>query len=252
MHRLRILVADDEARMQAYYRTVLDAAGHEVVGAACTGRDLVAQCGQLKPDLVISDIKMPDMDGIEAAEQIYRTSAIPVILVSAHHDQDLIDRALANHVMAYLIKPIKQADLEPAIAIALRRFEEFEAMRKETADLRAGAHRPQGHRASQARLDGNGSPGRAVGISPLAKAGQRKESQADRHRPYGAHCPRSDAPPPLATFSACRDLTSPKRQRGTSGAVASVGHAIPHSGNTELHRHPPAVGTRRGGRRGGK
>jgi two-component system, response regulator PdtaR len=133
---MRILVADDEARMQTYYRTVLEAAGHDVVGTAGTGRDLVEHCGRLKPDLVISDIKMPDMDGIEAAEQIYRTSAIPVILVSAHHDQDLIDRALANHVMAYLIKPIKQADLEPAIAIALTRFAEFEAMRKETADLR--------------------------------------------------------------------------------------------------------------------
>jgi two-component system, response regulator PdtaR len=136
MQRLRILVADDEARMQVYYRTILTAAGHEVVGAAGTGRELVEQCGKLAPDLVISDIKMPDMDGIEAAEQIYRTAAIPVILVSAHHEQDLIDRALANHVMAYLIKPIKQPDLLPAIAIALRRFAEFEALRKETADSR--------------------------------------------------------------------------------------------------------------------
>ncbi len=136
MQRLRILVADDEARMQDYYRTILTAAGHEVVGVAGTGRDLVAQCDKLTPDLVISDIKMPDMDGIEAAGEIYRKAAIPVILVSAHHEQDLIDRALADHVMAFLIKPIKQGDLPPAIAIALRRFAEFEAMRKETADLR--------------------------------------------------------------------------------------------------------------------
>jgi two-component system, response regulator PdtaR len=133
---MRILVADDETRMQAYYRTVLVAAGHEVVGVATTGRELVEQCGKLAPDLVISDIKMPDMDGIEAAGQIYRTAAVPVILVSAHHEQELIDRALADHVMAYLVKPIKQAHLQPAIAIALRRFAEFEALRKETADLR--------------------------------------------------------------------------------------------------------------------
>ena len=85
---------------------------------------------------MISDIKMPDMDGIEAAGHIYRSAAVPVILVSAHHEQELIDRALADHVMAYLVKPIKQAHLEPAIAIALRRFAEFEALRKETADLR--------------------------------------------------------------------------------------------------------------------
>ena len=64
---LRILVADDEARMQDYYRTILAAAGHEVVGVASTGSDLVEQCGKLTPDLVISDVKMPDMDGIEAA-----------------------------------------------------------------------------------------------------------------------------------------------------------------------------------------
>jgi two-component system, response regulator PdtaR len=133
---LRILVADDEARMQAYYRTMLTAAGHEVAGVARTGRELVEQCGKLSPDLVISDVKMPDMDGIEAAAEIYRTAAIPVILVSAHHDQELIDRALADHVMVYLVKPVKQAHLEPAIAIALRRFQEFEALRKETASLR--------------------------------------------------------------------------------------------------------------------
>ncbi len=134
--QLRILVADDEARMQAYYRTILTAAGHEVAGVARTGRELVDQCRQLTPDLVISDIKMPDMDGIEAAGEIYRTAAVPVILVSAHHEQELIDRALADHVMAYLVKPIKQAHLQPAIAIALRRFQEFAALRKETADLR--------------------------------------------------------------------------------------------------------------------
>jgi two-component system, response regulator PdtaR len=133
---MRILVADDESRMQSYYRTVLTAAGHEVVGVARTGRELVEQCGKLTPDLVISDIKMPDMDGIEAAGEIYRTAAVPVILVSAHHEQELIDRALADHVMAYLIKPIKAAHLEPAIAIALRRFAEFQALRKETANLR--------------------------------------------------------------------------------------------------------------------
>ena len=133
---LRILVADDDARMQEYYRTMLAAAGHEVAGVARTGGELVEQCRQLSPDLVISDVKMPGMDGIAAAAEIYRTSAIPVILVSAHHDQELIDRALADHVMAYLIKPVKQAHLEPAIAIALRRFGEFEALRKETASLR--------------------------------------------------------------------------------------------------------------------
>jgi two-component system, response regulator PdtaR len=133
---LRIVVADDESRMQTYFRKVLPALGHEVVGVASTGRDLVELCRTLTPDLVITDVKMPDMDGIEAAGEIYRTIALPVILISAHHDNDLIERAEADHAMAYLVKPVKQAHLEPAIAIAMRRFGEFQALRKETEDLR--------------------------------------------------------------------------------------------------------------------
>ncbi len=133
---LRIVVADDEPRMQSYFRKVLPALGHEVVGVASNGRDLVAQCGALNPDLVITDVKMPEMDGIDAAGEIYRTSAIPVILISAHHEMDLIERAEADHAMAYLVKPVKQAHLEPAIAIAMRRFGEFQALRKDTEDLR--------------------------------------------------------------------------------------------------------------------
>jgi two-component system, response regulator PdtaR len=133
---LRIVVADDEPRMQGYFRKILPALGHEVVGVAGTGRELVKQCLALSPDLVITDVKMPDMDGIEAAGEIYRTAEIPVILISAHHDVDLIERAEADHAMAYLVKPVKQVHLEPAIAIAMRRFGEFQALRKDTEDLR--------------------------------------------------------------------------------------------------------------------
>src|SRR3989442_363259 len=79
---------------------------------------------------------MPDMDGINEAMEIYKTTAVPVILVSAYHDADLIGRAEADHIMGYLVKPIKQADLEPVIALALRRFEQFQALRREASDLR--------------------------------------------------------------------------------------------------------------------
>jgi response regulator NasT len=85
---------------------------------------------------VITDIKMPDMDGIDAASQICKDFPIPVILVSAYHDHDLVERAEEDHILAFLVKPIKQADLEPAIAIATRRFEQFQALRQEAADLR--------------------------------------------------------------------------------------------------------------------
>jgi response regulator NasT len=107
-----------------------------VVVAAGTGEELVAGCLSARPDLVITDIKMPDMDGIEAAVRLYQEMPVPVILVSAYHNADLIRRAEADHIMAYLVKPVKQADLEPAIALTTRRFEQFQELRKEAADLR--------------------------------------------------------------------------------------------------------------------
>jgi AmiR/NasT family two-component response regulator len=133
---LRIAVADDEPDMQDFFRTILPTLGHTVVAVASTGAELLEQCAAASPDLVITDIKMPDMDGIDAAVHLYRRAPLPVILVSAYHDPDLIKRAEADHILAYLVKPIKSADLEPALAIAMRRFEQFQALRKEAADLR--------------------------------------------------------------------------------------------------------------------
>jgi AmiR/NasT family two-component response regulator len=133
---LRIAVADDECDMREYFKKCLPRLGHQVVSVAETGRELVEQCRRSQPDLVITDIKMPDMDGIEAAIQIYKDRPIPVILVSAFSNPELIARAEAEHILGYLVKPIKQADLEPVIALAMRRFEQFEALRKEAADLR--------------------------------------------------------------------------------------------------------------------
>jgi response regulator NasT len=135
-HALRIVVADDEADMRDYFRKILPHLGHRLVAVAENGRELVQLCLEQRPDLVITDIKMPDMDGIDAAVEIYRTLPIPVILVSAYHDPELIARAEADHIMGYLVKPIKQSDLEPVIVLAMRRFEQFQALRKEAADLR--------------------------------------------------------------------------------------------------------------------
>jgi len=133
---LRIAVADDEPRMRQYYKEVLPLLGHQVVGAASTGAELVEQCRSTQPDLIITDIRMPDMDGIDAAAEVCRNRSIPVSLVSAYHDSVLIARAEQHHVMSYLVKPIKSDELQPAIAIAIRRFEEFQAMSKEATDLR--------------------------------------------------------------------------------------------------------------------
>jgi response regulator NasT len=133
---LRIVIADDEQDMRDYFQKLLPRLGHQVVAEAATGRQLVEMCQTHKPDMVITDIKMPDLDGIDAATQIYKDRPVPVILVSAFHDAELIARAEADHILGYLVKPIKQADLGPTIALAVRRFEQFEALRKEAADLR--------------------------------------------------------------------------------------------------------------------
>lgn len=133
---LRIVVADDERNMHEYLQEALPRLGHEVVGVAQTGRELVELCRKLQPDLVITDIKMPDMDGLAASEEICRETPIPVIVVSAYHDPQFIERATQNHVLAYLLKPIRQHDLEPAISMAMRRFEQFQTLRRETTDLR--------------------------------------------------------------------------------------------------------------------
>jgi AmiR/NasT family two-component response regulator len=133
---LRIVVADDEPDMREYFQKLLPRLGHQVVGTAENGRELIELCRAQQPDLVITDIKMPDVDGIDAAGQIYRERAVPVILVSAYHDAELIARAEADHVLGYLVKPIKPADLGPTIALAVRRFEQFQALSREAADLR--------------------------------------------------------------------------------------------------------------------
>ncbi len=135
-HSLRIAVADDEPRMREFYLEILPRLGHEVVCSAPTGTELIAGCAKSRPNLVITDVCMPDMNGIDAAREIWQREPLPIILVSAHDDPDLLERAGENHILAYLVKPIKRQDLQPAILIAARRFEEFQSLRKEATDLR--------------------------------------------------------------------------------------------------------------------
>lgn len=133
---LRITIADDEPRMRDFLWKALERMGHVVVSGARTGRELVEQCRTHQPDLVICDIKMPDMDGIDAVEEVYHFLAVPVILVSAFCDDELIRRASRKQILAYLVKPIKDADLRPAITVAMERFREFETLRSEATDLK--------------------------------------------------------------------------------------------------------------------
>lgn len=134
--KLRISVAEDEPDMREFFKDVLPRLGHELVSVAEDGRRLVEDCLQLEPDLVITDLKMPEMDGLEAAEEIYRHRPVPIIIVSAYHDEEFIRKAEQSHVFAYLVKPIRMSSLGPAIAVAMRRFEEFLGLQRETEGLR--------------------------------------------------------------------------------------------------------------------
>jgi len=133
--RPRILIADDEAIRLIALRMQLATLGMEVVGEATTGREAVALAREAAPDLVILDIKMPEMDGIEAARQITAARSVPIILLTAYSDQALIERAAAAGVFAYLVKPVAEEDLLPAILTARTRFAEFQELRKEVATL---------------------------------------------------------------------------------------------------------------------
>jgi len=133
---LRVVVADDTATMQKFYESLIPKLGHEVVAIASTGAELVRQCDELKPDLVITDVKMPDMDGLEAAAKIYEKQPMPIIVVSGYHDEELVQRAAAEHVLAYLLKPLDVNALAAQILIVMRRFEEFTILRMEANHYR--------------------------------------------------------------------------------------------------------------------
>jgi len=133
---LRIIVADDEPLLVEEISAYLNDMGHEVVATAASGKELIEKFADLKPDLLVTDIKMPDMDGLEATKQICRTTLVPVVVVSAYHDEEYIKRATEQCIMSYLVKPISKGSLKAALSLADRRFLEFEAVFKENADLK--------------------------------------------------------------------------------------------------------------------
>jgi two-component system, response regulator PdtaR len=160
---LRIAVADDEPVMCEYLEKTLPLLGHKVVAVATSGRELIDLCAKSEPELIITDIKMPDMDGIEAAGIVVQNRPVPVILVSAYHDPKLIERAGAEYVQAFLVKPIKQADLETSIGVALQRYEQFRALYREAQDLRqALADRKVIERAKGIVMNRTGQPEQAA------------------------------------------------------------------------------------------
>jgi two-component system, response regulator PdtaR len=133
--RRRVLIAEDEALIRLDLAEMLVEEGYEVVGEAGDGETAVRIAEELRPDLVIMDIKMPIMDGLAAAEKIAAARLAPVVILTAFSQRDLVERARAAGAMAYLVKPFQKSDLVPAIEIALSRFSEVSALETEVAGL---------------------------------------------------------------------------------------------------------------------
>ena len=136
MDSLRILIADNESIIRMDLKELLEEAGHEVIGEAADGLKAVELTRKLKPDLVIMDIKMPEMDGIAAAKLISNEKLAPVLLLTAYSQKEIVEKAKDSGVLAYLVKPVKESNLFPAMEIALSRFKEYMEIEQELLDLR--------------------------------------------------------------------------------------------------------------------
>jgi len=131
----RVLIAEDEALIRLDLAEMLSEEGFEVVGQAVDGEQAVEMATELRPDLVILDVKMPKKDGIDAAGEIVAEQIAPVVILTAFSQRELIERARDAGAMAYLVKPFSKADLLPAIELAVARYAETAALRAEVADI---------------------------------------------------------------------------------------------------------------------
>ncbi|MGL4648370.1 MAG: ANTAR domain-containing response regulator [Caldilineaceae bacterium] len=135
MERTRVIIADDESLIRMDLREMLTNLGYLVVGEAADGRSAVNLARELRPDIMIMDVKMPDMDGIEAAKVLTEERIAPVLLLSAYSQQELVQRARQAGVAGYLVKPFRESDLTPAIEVVLARFSEFRSLEREVQSL---------------------------------------------------------------------------------------------------------------------
>jgi len=136
LERTRVIIADDESIIRMDLREMLTNLGYLVIGEVGDGRSAVNLARELRPDVVIMDIKMPDLDGIDAAKMLTEERIAPVLLLTAYSQQELIERAKEAGVVGYIVKPFRESDLAPAIEVAVARFAEFRALEKEVGDLK--------------------------------------------------------------------------------------------------------------------
>lgn len=132
----RLLIVDDSVRSRIFLKKALQGLGCSVVGEAGEARGGLHLAHTLKPDLILMAVGLPDMDGITTAQQIMEKLPTPIVILTSHRDPETIRRATEAGVMAYLIKPVREEELQPAIELAIGRFREFTMLRQENADLK--------------------------------------------------------------------------------------------------------------------
>ncbi|MFC8181077.1 MULTISPECIES: ANTAR domain-containing response regulator [Nocardiaceae] len=132
---LRVVVAEDESLIRLDLVEMLREEGYEVVGEAADGQQAVDLAVELRPDLVIMDVKMPRRDGIDAASEIAEKRIAPVVILTAFSQRELVEKARDAGAMAYLVKPFSKADLMPAVELAASRYTEISSLESEIADL---------------------------------------------------------------------------------------------------------------------
>ncbi len=132
---MRILIAEDETIIRLDLRELLEQAGFEVCAEAKDGLEAVEFARSEQPDLAVLDVKMPRLDGIEAARRILDERPIPIVMLTAYGQDELVSRAVEAGVFGYLVKPFRETDLLPAIAAARARYEELAALREEAESL---------------------------------------------------------------------------------------------------------------------
>jgi len=135
LERKRIIIADDESLVRMDLQEMLTELGYLVIGEVGDGQSVVNMARELEPDVVLMDIKMPGLDGIEAARVLTGEKIAPVVLLTAYSQKELIERAKEAGVVGYLVKPFREGDLAPAIELAIARFAEFRTLEKEVDNL---------------------------------------------------------------------------------------------------------------------
>ena len=131
----RILIAEDEPLVRLDLREMLTALGYQVVGEASDGATAVRLARETRPDIVIMDIQMPELNGLDAAQILTAENIAPVLLLTAYSQKELVERAQRVGVVGYLVKPFRDSDIQPAVEVALARFEEFRAVREQVRTL---------------------------------------------------------------------------------------------------------------------